>query len=816
MKKIGLNRVAMPGFACAALLALLLAAMSLEPALATANSYQARDYISPSDGYTLVGGTTQTLKGKRISHVLDLSLYRNESGDDYYALADLKRNIIVAYKNTDSAYRTIQWETSEKCWIPEGIDTLASLENIYDYYHDRLGWRPKDDLAIYMVLNDGAVDNASMGYSANENVISGKVGWKKENPYMLSAFPQVMAHEFTHGVLMHEGVEIDEIEYPIASDAMSEMQGTECQAVHEGYADVMGVCIFPGEDWVFAKGTTTERDLSNPVLKHYDDYDDWLANLKRLTTRLRNTTEEHDAGQLIGYAASLMNEDYRARVLSWDDPKEQGDPLGKALIAQLFFRSVEYLSTYPGLREAGRALICSAQELCNMVDPGSGRMFMTRAQAQRVQWALEKTGLYTPFRFNPGGFRVSLLNFDRKPFRDYTVELRRTQTGSALWSKEADDMTTDIQVPANIRNGWLVLRSVADPDLEMRYEILMDTDYVSRNDSTEYAFYTPFAPTDGAVPSTNAVKNEEKLLARYLDELTRQLNVMPTDTIYQSDARTNAELSGMLSAHIEDFDGDGHPELLVNAFHMEPQAGDYGNDELIWTLQMYEAQGRRVVMQAEKPLRLPEFAGPMGLYGTTACGFAFRRDGGICLALDTYYGINEQTTTVNAWRYDGAGFVYLGGAGFQNPGQGDLLIRQADEESDRDNVANCSDWMSMLSNGFSAWQTTRKWDTEAHDWELPTHEERAAYFALYRESLARLGLTVEDDPRVLQEELSGQDYDSGWEEQYNVRFLQRPETVYAQSDSVRAMWRIGSYQLLGSELELDREDPTGSLDAWRN
>ena len=31
---------------------------------------------------------------------------------------------------------------------------------------------------------------------------------------------------------------------------------------------------------------------------------------------------------LIGYAASLMNEDYRARVLSWDDPKEQGDPLG--------------------------------------------------------------------------------------------------------------------------------------------------------------------------------------------------------------------------------------------------------------------------------------------------------------------------------------------------------------------------------------------------------------------------------------------------------------------------------------------------------
>ena len=259
-----------------------------------------------------------------------------------------------------------------------------------------------------------------------------------------------------------------------------------------------------------------------------------------------------------------------------------------------------------------------------------------------------------------------------------------------------------------------------------------------------------------------------------------------------------------------DYDGDGQAELLTNTFHMEPNTSPYRTDQLIWTMRMYEVQDGTVVLRAEKELCLPEFDGPMGKYGTTACCFSYETNGATRLALETYYGINEFTTTVNAYCYDGQGFIYLGGGGFQNYGQGDILVRSAEEESDKYGVANCSDWMAILNEGYSTWTTVANWDVEAHDWYEPNQEERRGFFDLYRGILSKLGISTGEDPRIMRASA-----DDDWETQYNLRYQVNPEELYAATSAVQELWRISSYEPLGGVLELHREDPTGSLDPYR-
>ena len=792
---------------------LLLIILSCIPAHADDSDYQASNYFGKNNGYSLSKSVTLTLQGQRNKLRVDLSVFKSQSGEYWYALADQKRNISIA-QNDGSKGRSIQWKPGDDCPSPAGVDTLYCLENVYDYYHNVLGWQMKDGLAIVAYLNKGFIDNAMMHYREDANLIYCYIGSARKNSVMFSAVPQVMAHEFTHAVLMHEGVWPAELppapDYPFITDFLdlngskNAKYGTESQAVHEGYCDVMGTCIFSANDWVYARNTTTQRDLAHPALTHYNQYK-------------KDKTEEHDAGQLIGYAAFLMSKNEAP-----DNNTSIGDPLNEHLLAQLFYRSMKYLPTIPTFIDVSIALICSSQELCNMTDPGTGKLYMTREQAKRVLWALDRIGLYRPITFNPDHFSISLCSFDESPFNDYTVELRKKQTGDAIWSKDAEGMTTEIQVPDSFSNGWLIIKSKEDPAKEMRYPIVNDTYFFlldpTRYLLTDYLFYTPFEPSSNMKSSTNdsEAMDSESLLNDYLkNTLIRQFTVMPTDTIYNSETRTNAELSGMLSAHIEDFDVDGQKELLINAFHMEPKADMNGNDRLLWIMQMFEAQDGVVALQAERKLGLPDFAGPQGKYGTTANAFTYKSGDKIFIALDSYYGINEQTTTVNAYHYDGRDFIYAGGVGYQFHGQGDMLIRQADEESAFDNVANCADWISYMSDNYSAWQTIHEWNTEAHDWNLPSQEEQESYFSLYQENLSRLGLNVVNDPRIPRKEAEDQENAISWEEQYNNRFLQIPESVYNDSTAVKSMWRIGTYMLLGGSLELHREDPAGSLDAYR-
>ena len=321
-----------------------------------------------------------------------------------------------------------------------------------------------------------------------------------------------------------------------------------------------------------------------------------------------------------------------------------------------------------------------------------------------------------------------------------------------------------------------------------------------------------------AIDAHYAATHREATLQAHLEQvLIPEYGVMATDALYDVEARTNAELSGILSADIFDYDGDGAKEMLVSRFVVAPPAETHvdNHDEVVLTLEMYEVLNGEVDMADKRDLLLQGIAEIQGKYGTTAACFRFDADGQPRIALDTFCGIEEATATLTVYRYDGSKFVYIGGAGSQRYGGGDMLSRRALTEPDFLCAATCSEWWGLLVNKPRDWSTVEKWDTEAHDWELPAREDCLHFLDLYRAAAADLGVTVARDLRVLPLEMEDAAAEADWEASYNVRFTQALGDVYAGTPGLQPLWRVASFQLLGKPLALYREDALGSLDAWR-
>ena len=676
-------------------------------------------------GYAYLGSELRArVTGQFKEQTLDIGRFAPADGGPIeYALDDRDRHIGVYLANNSAKYlgpirkdtlsgsdaNIVHWQAGGACPRPEAVDALHNLQRAYDYYHSELGWQPDvngmpfeivviTDVQKWKPAPDQPISDIMGNAQARFNVDS-NFGWLVIGQGFLgdrimSGSPEIMGHEFTHMILFQKGIN---------------KNNTAAQAIHEGYCDVMGICIGrEDENWVFADDYfRTRRDLRR-------------ARVRRYSQLKLDSKDEHYNGTLIGHAACLMNLSDARRWLAdnlFDEAslaqaaEAQGEALDLDSIGQLFYRSMDYLSSDPGFSQAGEALHLAAIAL-----GGEGRL--SEGQVRRVDAVLTALGL---------------------------LDLHMLKQKQAF------------------------------PD----------------------------------------VPDHEQLLREHLEALVREHGVMSTEILYDTESRTNAELSGLLSAHIRDFDGDSQPELLVNGFRVLPGAkiAPGAPDELLLNMEMYEVLDGRVAQSAEKRLIMLGITEIMGRYGALASGFLYASGSETRIGFDTFYGVNEATTTVVTYRYDGVSFDFLGGTGNQEYGEGSLLARTADRECNWAWMTNCSDWWALMQDaeGLPHWNTVEKWDTEAHDWALPAMEDRRHFFGLYRDRLAQVGLTVARDLRIVPTEVSG----DAWAEQYNGRFTQRLEDIYAGTPELEPMWRIDSRQLLGGPLELHREDCQGTLDAYR-
>lgn len=347
------------------------------------------------------------LMGQFKEQTLDISLYEGRDGEGgQYALTDRERGITVYHANNSQEYlgpikkdvltgsdvSVIHWNAGDACPYPDAVDALHNLQRAYDYYRDVLGWTPEANGQPFeaVVVTDVHVwrkkegdsgedlmNNIQTMYSSSDNLAWFAVGQNLAGSHVLSGSPEIMGHEFTHMVLWQKGIDKNEL---------------QSAAIHEGYSDVMGICIGDEDDsWVYGDGYNflTKRDLKK-------------AKVKRFKQLKLGKEDEHYNGTLLGYGAYLMNKRDIANQIA-DNPfseddihaaeGRQGAPLDRELTARLFYRSMEYLHGDVSFRDVGSALHRAAGNLSRSYDARTGAVIMTEEQARRVDCVLVYIGI---------------------------------------------------------------------------------------------------------------------------------------------------------------------------------------------------------------------------------------------------------------------------------------------------------------------------------------------------------------------------------------------------------------------------------------
>lgn len=258
---------------------------------------------------------------------------------DHYTLVgdgDMQRMYSGSLKPDDDGV----WED------PAIADNHAWMGLTYDYYykvHGRKGLDGNNMSIVSIVHAWGFTDNAS--FSPMFNVMSfyepGKKGWNTASSL------DVIAHEYTHGVLFHSGV--------------------YHSSIHEGFADIMATAVehyyqpkgagvmkadwIMGEDLIAGgldkgiRNIANPQDHGNPKAFHIDHYDEKKA--------------PHYNGMILSHSFYLLSEGGKHQSTGVE---VTGIGIEKA--AKIFYNGfTNYLNASSSMGDAANSIIVSAKSL---------------------------------------------------------------------------------------------------------------------------------------------------------------------------------------------------------------------------------------------------------------------------------------------------------------------------------------------------------------------------------------------------------------------------------------------------------------------
>lgn len=222
------------------------------------------------------------------------------------------------------------------------------------------------------------------------------------------------------------------------------------------------------------------------------------------------------------------------------------------------------------------------------------------------------------------------------------------------------------------------------------------------------------------------------------DTLVPLYGVLETDTAEPEDS---SDPCGMLSASIMDFNDDGKEDLLVVRYTTGGDNRSYLN------LQMYEYQDSGVVEEStQKAMRMVK---SFGYYQT--CVFTYKMQNKTYIGIDNYLNANSNDVTLSVFEYGETPLVlhvphttevqvvegvmqpaikYIGGAGYQHYGGGNIYVKYADSEPT--DQLYCESW---------SWKKKYAEDIDP----VLSEEEKEEYIDAYRALLEQYSLRAEDE-----------------------------------------------------------------------
>lgn len=248
-------------------------------------------------------------------------------------------------------------------FVQNAITTMANYEKIYDYYKNVLGRDSYDNKGSKIIVNLGVTESTGSSKDLNNAFWSRLTNqmyignWKGKS---LSASLDILAHEFTHGVISKTA------NFALQAKKADKNKAFETGALSEGYADVLGSLV-EGKNWTIAEDNEIVRSASNPEAyenpsvkggKYYYP-DGYLTDGRTLKQLLKEHDLEfvvdfdnggvHQNANVVSHAAYLMYKNG-----AFQNRKE---------MAKVWYNSLFSLSSYSNFEDCALAVMKTAKNL---------------------------------------------------------------------------------------------------------------------------------------------------------------------------------------------------------------------------------------------------------------------------------------------------------------------------------------------------------------------------------------------------------------------------------------------------------------------
>lgn len=244
----------------------------------------------------------QSLQGQQQTQQLDFW----KDSDKKYLLKDTDRNMTTYrataknMKDDTKDMKLIEWNPKSQKPDASGVDALANLQTIYDYYQrafQRDGITNDPNASLTIVVNiqkmssQSLVDNAAM-YGTDFMAVGQRSDSKKPT---YASEQNVMAHEYTHGVV-NSLSNLTNGNYSSRDRRQKSVQ----LAISEGLADSFAEFA---EDWADDQKFNNSCDWENVVRNAKAPTGSSLTDAKNFVD---GTTDCHHGATIVSHAAYLM------------------------------------------------------------------------------------------------------------------------------------------------------------------------------------------------------------------------------------------------------------------------------------------------------------------------------------------------------------------------------------------------------------------------------------------------------------------------------------------------------------------------------
>lgn len=412
----------------------------------------------------------------------------NRVSDTRYQLIDENRNIIVGSASSSNITRTdqydlIEWDPQNENPNPSGVDAIAHVQKVYDYYNEnhQLTGLSEDDLNIIVNVENvngrSKINNASMSGTYAMIIAKRSDANDSEWSYDLNT----ISHEYTHGVV--NSLSSLEDAFSLVEDAQKSAQ----LAIHEGIADTFAEFIedyvadenFDNScDWIYGSELLV-RDIANPDNENGFEAG---AHLKNAEDFISGTTDCHFGSTIISHSAYLM---------AHGDEGIDGETLNIRNMEGIWYNAIPLLdgnATFPKFRKhiESQAILSSYA--------------VSDDELECIIDSFDRTGIQHLYNYGlTPESTIQVYDQNNELYDNYNITVTKL-TGDEVLSADVKDTTYELELDPGIYKAKLT--DLADEELYITFSLIVndndERDHVADYKENE-SFFTEFGSDERQV-----------------------------------------------------------------------------------------------------------------------------------------------------------------------------------------------------------------------------------------------------------------------------------------------------------------------------